>query len=200
MPRWSAERRAAPSHSLPRLRGRVRVGAAAAPASISDRVARPWMDAPSGAPPPFVFLGGLAQWLGMTRAQSRRENEIAIPPAQARSAWWGGVRGGGHFSSAPTPAHFTNVKFVDPPHRFAGGGDSAPLSRGIRRSGVRAQAQAQARSRLCVVERTTGSSPAVTMRLPRDTSRLRRRIISFYVILHIRNRQRPLRQQAIRTG
>ena len=52
VPRRSAERRAIPA------------GIAAAPAhgsmATSNRVARPWMDALSGAPPPFVFGEDLA--------------------------------------------------------------------------------------------------------------------------------------------
>src|SRR5262249_25231981 len=48
---------------------------------------------------------------------------VASPPARARSARWGGVRGGGTFTPLPpTPALFTTVKFADPSHRCAGGG------------------------------------------------------------------------------
>ena len=70
---------------------------------------RPWLDAPIGAPPPFVLWGG--QWNGFrglawhsSGAIASRERFRFSPPAHARSAWWGGVRGGGTLTiRAPHP-------------------------------------------------------------------------------------------------
>src|ERR1700758_5451755 len=61
-------------------------------------------------------------------AKAHRENEILFsPPAHARSAWWGGVRGGGHFlSTPPTPAPLSSPgisRLPPPPPRAARGGE-----------------------------------------------------------------------------
>src|SRR5207248_1914351 len=45
------------------------------------------------------------------------------PPDHARSAWWGGVRGGGTFFLAPTLTHIAGAIFAIPPHRCAGEGN-----------------------------------------------------------------------------
>src|SRR5690348_5458142 len=58
------------------------------------------------------------------RDQTGGEGQINSPPAHARSAWWGGVRGGGTFSFVPPPrlTLLCNVRRPSPPLR--GGGET----------------------------------------------------------------------------
>src|SRR6516225_1528542 len=68
--------------------------------------------------------GGMCNnYLGRERSPAAR-GEVGLrysPPAHVRSAWW---EWEDFVSSPPTPAHFTVVKFADPPHRKRGRGKS----------------------------------------------------------------------------
>ena len=69
----AVERREASGPRWDRRRARARFG------GNTDRVARLQDIAPSGAPPPFVFLREVfLSRLGMTRARSRRENGSSL--------------------------------------------------------------------------------------------------------------------------
>jgi hypothetical protein len=84
---------------------------------------RHWPVATQHGAPNQIGGDGSKQWRGTTRAlRCVARTGFYSPPAHARSAWWGGVRGGGTLLVHP-PAHFTDVKFRRPSPPLRGGGE-----------------------------------------------------------------------------